>query len=363
MKSNKIYRVLVLGPTGVGKSQFCNFVQKDINNSINQVDDSIISCTKEPKSNKFERGGITYEFIDTAGAGDDKEIDEINFIKLVDYIKSAKQIDYILFLLSFRERLKRDSKEYIRQLGNIFTPTEFYDHVSIIFTNTPDNPSKKETEKVEKNKKDIREFFENTFDVKNSLKSKEIDVYFLDTEIDENTNTFNIKSQKTMDIILEQLKLYADIYPPINTSDIDESGNNVKLKMEKEQSIIKLIKNETEKKNLKNEDKKVEKGLINKLDNMKDLGIIKEEAEEKKLSQEITQKEEQQQLITGIKKKNEHFIKRQKIINNKISEEGIRVEHINIEQSSNSAFIATSIVGGLVTVGGLLLVNVLPFHL
>ena len=148
MKSNKIYRVLVLGPTGVGKSQFCNFVQKDINNSINQVDDSIISCTKEPKSNKFERGGITYEFIDTAGAGDDKEIDEINFIKLVDYIKSAKQIDYILFLLSFRERLKRDSKEYIRQLGNIFTPTEFYDHVSIIFTNTPDNPSKKETEKV-----------------------------------------------------------------------------------------------------------------------------------------------------------------------------------------------------------------------
>ena len=303
MKSNKIYRVLVLGPTGVGKSQFCNFVQKDINNSINQVDDSIISCTKEPKSNKFERGGITYEFIDTAGAGDDKEIDEINFIKLVDYIKSAKQIDYILFLLSFRERLKRDSKEYIRQLGNIFTPTEFYDHVSIIFTNTPDNPSKKETGKVEKNKKDIREFFENTFNVKNSLKSKEIDVYFLDTEIDESTNTFNIKSQKTMDIILEQLKLYVDIYPPINTSDIDESGNNVKLKMEKEQSIIKLIKNETEKKNLKNEDKKVEKGLINKLDNMKDLGIIKEEAEEKKLSQEITQKEEQQQLITEIKKK------------------------------------------------------------
>ena len=53
MKSNKIYRVLVLGPTGVGKSQFCNFVQKDINNSINQVDDSIISCTKEPKSNRF----------------------------------------------------------------------------------------------------------------------------------------------------------------------------------------------------------------------------------------------------------------------------------------------------------------------
>ena len=49
----RIFRVLVLGPTGAGKSQFCNFIQRDLTNSINLVSDSLDSCTIDPQSNEF----------------------------------------------------------------------------------------------------------------------------------------------------------------------------------------------------------------------------------------------------------------------------------------------------------------------
>ena len=57
MKS-KGYRVIVVGPTGSGKSQFCNFVQRDTSNSINEVGDLLDSCTQDLKSKIFQRNKI-----------------------------------------------------------------------------------------------------------------------------------------------------------------------------------------------------------------------------------------------------------------------------------------------------------------
>ena len=54
----EIYRVLIIGPTGSGKSQFCNFIQRDSTNSINEVGNDLDSCTKAPKSNIFSRKGL-----------------------------------------------------------------------------------------------------------------------------------------------------------------------------------------------------------------------------------------------------------------------------------------------------------------
>ena len=48
-----------------GKSQFCNFVQKDVTNSINKVRNSLESCTQGTKSNKFKRIETNFDFIDT----------------------------------------------------------------------------------------------------------------------------------------------------------------------------------------------------------------------------------------------------------------------------------------------------------
>lgn len=43
----KTYRIVVVGPTGSGKSQFCNFVKKDLTNSFYKVDDSLNHVLKK----------------------------------------------------------------------------------------------------------------------------------------------------------------------------------------------------------------------------------------------------------------------------------------------------------------------------
>ena len=90
MIDSKVYRVIVVGPTGAGKSQFCNFVRRDTSNSINEVSDSLNSCTKDPFSNLFPRKSTNYEFIDTAGNSDSSDDDTINLKKLVSYLKEKK---------------------------------------------------------------------------------------------------------------------------------------------------------------------------------------------------------------------------------------------------------------------------------
>ena len=41
---DKIYKIVLLGPTGVGKSQLCNFIMKDKENKTFKVSESINSC-------------------------------------------------------------------------------------------------------------------------------------------------------------------------------------------------------------------------------------------------------------------------------------------------------------------------------
>ena len=143
-KEKDLYRVIVVDPTGMGKSQFCNFIQRDITNSINKVSDSLNSCTQDPFSNKFKRNNNNYEFIDTAGSADSGNKDIENFKRLVEYLKKKLLIDHILLLLKFGEKVINDTRDYIKTLGKIFTPVEFYNHLSVIFTKSPIKPSKKE---------------------------------------------------------------------------------------------------------------------------------------------------------------------------------------------------------------------------
>lgn len=131
---DNILRILIVGPMGVWKSQFCNFVQRDIANSINKVSDSLESCTQSPKSNKFKRIETNFDFIDIAGSNDSDEIDIANLETLVNYLKKLKVIHYIILVLRFGERFTGDTKQYIEALGKIFTVREFFCHLSIVFT-------------------------------------------------------------------------------------------------------------------------------------------------------------------------------------------------------------------------------------
>ena len=92
MEGKDFYRAIVVGPTGAGKSQFCNFIQRDKTNSINKVSDDLDSCTKDPSSNIFTRNNIKYEFIDTAGSSDSSKGDIKNLETLINYIKKKEVI-------------------------------------------------------------------------------------------------------------------------------------------------------------------------------------------------------------------------------------------------------------------------------
>ena len=110
MTDNELYRILVFGPTGAGKSQFCNFAQRDLENKINKVSNSLNSCTKEPQSNFFQRNGINCELIDTAGNNDTDNNDVKNLEKVCEYLKSKGHINYIILLLNYEDRLQKDTR-------------------------------------------------------------------------------------------------------------------------------------------------------------------------------------------------------------------------------------------------------------
>ena len=143
MENKELYRVLVIGPTGAGKSQFCNFVQRDTTNTINEVFDSLKSGTKSPKSNIFTRNDTKFDFIDSAGSSDSDDDDIKNLNLLIDFLKKKESIDYISLLLKFGERMTGETKKYLETLGKIFTAAEFYTHLCIFFTKFPTKPKKK----------------------------------------------------------------------------------------------------------------------------------------------------------------------------------------------------------------------------
>ena len=140
--SDNLYRVLVIGGRGSGKSQFCNFVQKDLTNSINKVGFSLDSILISPKSNKFKRIGTNFDFIDTPGYSDYRIEDiECNLTCLAIYLKELKRIHHIIFLLSFGERFTYHFREYLKCLARMFSENELFCHLSFVFTKFPDNPS------------------------------------------------------------------------------------------------------------------------------------------------------------------------------------------------------------------------------
>ena len=226
---SKVYRVIVIGPTGSGKSQFCNFVQRDLTNSKNIVSNSLKSCTQEPFSNIFTRLNMNLEFIDSAGNSESSDNDNKNLEKLVNYLKNKKQIDYILLLLKFGEKLTGETKRYLLDLGKIFTPSEFYHHLCIIFTKYPIKPKKKDVLTRDLLINEINETLKESFKLDINQELPPIDVRFIDTDIDENDQGelfYDEKSQDTVDIIIKKIKLNSEMYNPINTENLEYTEVN-----------------------------------------------------------------------------------------------------------------------------------------
>ena len=283
MEDKDLYRILVVGPTGAGKSQFCNFVQRDITNSKNKVGKGLRSCTKGPQSNIFTRNNTNYDFLDSAGSSDSDNDDIKNLNLLIDFIKKKESIDYITLLLKFGEKITNETKKYLETLGKIFTAGEFYTHLCVFFTKFPTKPKKKDRALKDETKKEINEILKEIFHIDKEIQIPDVKVYFIDTEIDEDENTYDEKSQNTIDIMIEQMKLDIKKYNSINTKNFDVTGERI----ENEKKQIEVLKKQLEEEKLKKEKEEEEKKrVMEEMQKMKEPIIREAQERERKFQEE-----------------------------------------------------------------------------
>ena len=239
---NKVIKTVLIGPTGAGKSQLCNFFHKDLTNSIYEVSNSLNSCTKEPKSTIVERQDIKLELIDTPGTSDSNNNDEENLKILTKYLRNGKELNQIFLVLSFHDRLSRITRDYLKILSWIFTPKQFMTNLIIIFTHYPDDPDEDDIEKYNILKKEVKEELDKIFEIPSEFPMPDIPVYFVNTKIfKKNGNRFFDKnSQAAINDLIEELKLRISsvTYSIIDTKDLDCNKDTIIEKIEKEKSLI-----------------------------------------------------------------------------------------------------------------------------
>ena len=371
MPLDGLYRTVVFGPTGSGKSQFCNFSQRDLDNTINPVSDSLSSCTQDPQSNIFNRGGIKIELIDTAGSNDTGKKDEENLKKVCDFLRPKKQIDYIILLLNYEERLQNNTREYIKILGDMFTPKEFYTHLCIVFTHLPEKENKKVKEKKTKHKEEVANIINEIFEIKEKDHLPKVKVYFLNTEVDEDNDgnkKFDEKSQLTVDILIEQMVLDVSKYPPIDTTNIETSGKSKQLREEEQQKKIKQLEEILKQKKIREQKEEEEKKRLQKEIEENKKNEEKRKKKEQELKEIERKQEEEKKRLEQIKKeaekKKEELRKKEEAIIKKCKENKIDVQTLNDVIDGAGAFAAGAGigagVGALIFLGGAALTCVCP---
>ena len=257
-----LLRVVLLGPTGAGKSQFCNFIHKDLSNSIYKVSASLNSCTSVPQSTIVERQNIKLELIDSPGNSDSNNNDEANLKELTKYLRTKKEIHKIFLVLSFEDRLNKDTRDYLKILSWIFTPMQFMSNLIVIFTHYPKDPDDDDIEKFHKYKSEINEILIKSFAIPNQIIQRlpQIPVYRFNTKIIRNNNSrsFDPESLKASIDLIEELKFLtrAVYYHPIKTENLECDKNKIleKVKIEQKEilkTIEELKKNKEEAEKLK----------------------------------------------------------------------------------------------------------------
>ena len=360
---NKPIRAVAFGPTGVGKSQFCNFVQRDLANKINKVSHSLNSCTKFPQSNYFKRKDIDLEFIDTAGSNDSGNNDIENLAKVCEYLKKKNEIDHIILLLNYDNRLEKNTREYIQTLGKMFTPKEFYTHLSVVFTHLPEKETKKVKEKKKLIKDEVCNILKEIFDIKPSDRLPQVNVYFVNTEIDEDEDgnkSFDEKSQITVDLLIEYMKINVNRYPPIDTTNLEITGKNAKIRQEEQERKIKELQEKIKQEELRREKERQKK--IRLEDTIKNYKKIDEESKRKEKELNIRRKRQEEEKrkykrkIEDINKKKESLkkidtkIKEIKKLDNVIDDAG---------KIAASGGVVTGL-GALMMIGGAALTCICP---
>ena len=270
---SQLIKIVLVGPTGAGKSQFCNFIHNDLTNSIYKVSNSLNSCTSTPQSSIIERQNIRLELIDSPGSSDSNNNDEENLKVLANYLQSKNEIHQILLILSFEDRLSKDTRQYLKILSWIFTPMQFMSNLIVIFTHYPKDPDEEDIEKFYQHKYEINEELNKIFDIPSEYKSKipQIPVYHFNTKVlNKNTSPhFEENSIKASNDLINDIKfrITSSFYKPINTTNLECDKDKILFKVEQERKelldIIEELKKNKEKREKLQEESKIEEQKYN----------------------------------------------------------------------------------------------------
>ena len=270
---SQLIKIVLVGPTGAGKSQFCNFIHNDLTNSIYKVSNSLNSCTSTPQSSIIERQNIRLELIDSPGSSDSNNNDEENLKVLANYLQSKNEIHQILLILSFEDRLSKDTRQYLKILSWIFTPMQFMSNLIVIFTHYPKDPDEEDIEKFYQHKYEINEELNKIFDIPSEYKSKipQIPVYHFNTKVlNKNTSPhFEENSIKASNDLINDIKfrITSSFYKPINTTNLECDKDKILFKVEQERKelldVIEELKKNKEKREKLQEESKIEEQKYN----------------------------------------------------------------------------------------------------
>ncbi len=328
--------VIILGETGVGKSNLGNFL-------IKANDFKTSSSTNSETQHVFYGESKEIIVIDSPGANDSSQNDDIeeeHLIEIVKAFKKAKYLNTILILLNYQQpRLSKNLKIMIKLFSSIFKISFFLKHLGIVFTRCFDEDGRPEQEDLDEKKKEwdkeIKLIIKSTL-INEELTDDKIQYFFV------NLNPKKKKLDKGTDEEMTRLKLWIISNEFINT-DIVEENDRPGYKEEEEEQ-------EYEEKNIEGEKlvikkfKKIRKKLIYidgsvKYDGDWVTSLVETREEEIERFQELNSSIEQ------FKKNNEDLLNQLKEAkdNNNLELERLRLEYnARVQEARAQAEIASS---------------------
>ena len=161
--------VIILGETGVGKSNFGNFLIKDNKFEISPSPNSMTLNVQQGESKEII-------VLDTPGVNDtstDENIEEKHLIEITKAFKDEKNLNTILILLNYQTpRLSRNLKIMIKLFCSVFKISFFLKHLGIVFTRCFTDDGRPDDEEL--NQKRIEWDIEIKKLIKNSLINEQL---------------------------------------------------------------------------------------------------------------------------------------------------------------------------------------------
>jgi GTPase SAR1 family protein len=229
MNNNKEYVLLVVGQTGVGKSELGNaYLQQS---SAFKVGDGPSSVTFLTSAEQNTVAGVIRYCIDTQGLNDTEGIDTQHVQQMVEFMRKwTKGVNAVALVINGQApRLDAGTQRLIKIMHTFFNNTQFWDHVCLVFTkNYHDHQVNKDRFRTEYRNK-VQDIIVEC--IGNETQRPHIPAFFVDsTEYNNDQDTKNeLTALHTFVIGLPPLPTQHVVVPDIRFMRIEQEVHNNQL--------------------------------------------------------------------------------------------------------------------------------------